>query len=74
MYYGLITYKTNNVYIYIYFMGFLSGSVVKNPPGLGRSLSWEDPLEKGMSIYLVFLPRKPPGQRSLTVYSPWSCK
>ena len=56
MYYGFITYKTY-IHIYIYFMSFLSGSVVKNP-GLGRSLGWEDPLEKGMSTYSVFLPRK----------------
>ena len=34
-------------------MGFLGGSVVKNPPAMQetqvRSLGWEDPLEKGMA-------------------------
>ena len=35
-------------------MGFPGGSLVKNPPanaGDPGSLSWEDPLERGMAIY-----------------------
>ena len=36
-----------------------------------RSLSWEDPLEKGMA---VFLPGESHAQRSLAGYSPWGRK
>ena len=39
-----------------------------------RSLSREDPLEKGMAATPVFLPGKYHGQRSLVGYSPWGCK
>ena len=38
------------------------------------SLSWEDPLEKGMQPTLVFLPGKSHGQRSLVGSSPWGHK
>ena len=39
-----------------------------------RSLSWEDPLEKGMATSPVFLPGEFHGQRSLAGYSPCGCK
>ena len=39
-----------------------------------RSLGWEDPLEEGLAIILVFLPGESHGQRSLVVYSPWGWK
>ena len=39
-----------------------------------RPLGQEDPLEKGMAIYSVFLPEKSHGQRSLVGYSPWGHK
>ena len=39
-----------------------------------RSLGREDPLDKGMTTYLSFLPGEFRGQRSLAVYSPWSRK
>ena len=35
-----------------------------------QTLSWEDPLEKGMQLTLVFLPGEFQGQRNLVVYSP----
>jgi len=39
--------------------GFLSGSVVKNPPAVRemqvRSLGWEDPLEEGMETHSSIL-------------------
>ena len=47
---------------------------VKNPPALQEtqvwSLSWEDPLEKGMATYSSILPEKSHGQRSLVGYGP----
>ena len=36
-----------------------------------RSLSWEDPLEKGMATHTSILPREAHGQRNLVGYSPW---
>ena len=52
--------------------------VVKNPPAnagdirdIGRSLGWEDPLEKGMATHSSILAGKFQGQRSLVGYSPW---
>ena len=58
---------------------FLSGStVVKNlPPSAGDVGSVPgsgDPLEKGMVIHSVFLPRESHGHRSPVGYSPWGCK
>ena len=51
---------------------------VKNLPAMQetwiRSLSWEDPLEKGMTTHSVFLPGESHGQRSLAGYSLWDCK
>ena len=35
-----------------------------------QSLSWEDPLEKEMAVYPVFLPGESHGGRSLVGYSP----
>ena len=39
-----------------------------------QPLSQEDPLEKEMATYSVFLPGKSRGQRSLVDYSPWGRK
>ena len=39
-----------------------------------QSLSLENPLEKEMQPTPVFLPGKPPEQRSLVGYNPWSCR
>ena len=54
------------------------GSVVKNPPAnegdVVRSLSWEDPCRRKWQAFLVFLPGKSHGQRSLVDYGPWGCK
>ena len=52
---------------------------VKNLPAMQetwvQSLSWKDPLEKGMAIPApVFLLGKSHGQRSLPGYSPWGHK
>ena len=43
-------------------------------PGLGRSLVWEDPLEKKTATDSSILAWKIHGQRSLVGYSPWGCK
>ena len=52
--------------------------MIKNLPEIQeswvRSLSWEDPLEKGMATTPVFLPGDFHGQRSLVGYSPWDQK
>ena len=56
------------------FLGFHGGSAVKNLPAIQETLGWEDPLEKGMATYSVFLPGESHGQRSLVGYSPWSHK
>ena len=37
-------------------------------------LGQEDPLEKEMATYSIFLPEKSQGQRSLMGYSPWGHK
>ena len=51
---------------------------VKNLPAVWKnwvqSLGQEEPLEKGMATYSVFLPGEFHGQSSLTSYSPWGCK
>ena len=51
---------------------------IKNLPAMQeiqvRSLSWEDPLEKGMATHSSILPRESHGQRSLVGYSPWGRK
>ena len=39
-----------------------------------QSLSWEDPLEKGMATKSSIYPGKSHGPRSLVGYSPWGCK
>ena len=48
-------------------MGFLGGSVVKNPPA-----NTEDsgPLEEGTATHFSILPEESHGQRSLAGYSP----
>ena len=53
---------------------------VKNPPAMQKtqeaqvqSLSWDDPLEEGMTTH-VFLPGKFHEQRSMVGYSPRDCK
>ena len=55
--------------------------MVENPPAMqkmsetrGRSLGWEDPLEKKWQPTPVFLTEEPHGQRSLVGYNPWGCK
>ena len=57
---------------------FLVAQTVKNLPAMQeiwvQSLGWEDPLEKEMATYSVFLPGEPHGQRSLAGYSPRGCK
>ena len=62
-------------------LGFLGGSVVKNPLAmqqtqetLVRFLGLEDPLEESMATTPVFLPGESHGQRSLVGYSPWGFK
>ena len=51
---------------------------VKNLPATWetwvRSLGWEDLLEKGTAVALVFLPGEFHGQRSLAACSPWGRK
>ena len=39
-----------------------------------QSLSWNDPLEKGMATHTVFLPGESHGQRSLAGYNPHGSK
>ena len=55
-------------------LGFLSGSVVRNPPAMQEtwvwSLGWEYPLERKWQPTPVFLPGESHGQRSLADYSP----
>ena len=52
--------------------------MVKNLPAMQEtwvhSLSWGNPLEKGMVTTPIFLPGEPQGQRSLASYSPWGCR
>ena len=60
-------------------LSFLVAQIVKNLLVMQetwvQSLSWEDPLEKGMGLPTpVFLPREFHGQRSLVGYSPRVCK
>ena len=59
-------------------LGFLSGSVVKNPPANPKDAGWipewgRFPGEKWQPIS-VFSPGKCHGQRNLVGYSPWGCK
>ena len=42
----------------------------KNLPAIQETLGWEDPLEKGMATYSVFLPGESHGQRSLVSCPP----
>ena len=56
----------------------LVAQLIKNPPATWktwvRSLSREDPLEKGMATHSNILPRESHGQRNLEGCSPWDCK
>jgi len=58
-------------YPLLYLWASLVAQLVKNPPAMWEtwvwSLGWEDPLEKGMAIPLVFWPGIP-------WTSPWGCK
>ena len=54
---------------------------VKNPPAnagevrdLVQSLSWEDPLEKGMATYSIILAWRNPWTVEPGGYSPWGHK
>ena len=55
--------------------GSLVAQMVKNPPAMRdiwvQSLSWEDPLEKGMATHSSILAWEFYGQRSQVGYSPW---
>ena len=57
---------------------FLVAHTVKNLPAMQetwvQSLSWEDPLEKGMDTHSSILAWRIPGQKSLVGYSPWGHK
>ena len=52
----------------MYFVGFPSGSVVKNPPANARDMGWirvrKIPWRRKWQPTTVFLPRKSHGQRS----------
>ena len=55
--------------------------MIKDPPAMWetsvRSLSREDPLEKGRREWQstpIFLPGESYGWRNLVGYSPWGCK
>ena len=52
--------------------------MVKNLPAMQRtwvqSMSWEDPLEKGMATHSVFLPGESPWTEEPRGYSPWGHK
>ena len=68
----------NFYWIVVAFVGFPSGSAIKNLPVMQEievwSLSQEDPLEKEMATTPVFLPGKSHGQRRLEGCSPWGHK
>ena len=56
-------------------MGFLDGSVIKNPPAnAGDPWVGKIPWRRKWQPTPVFLPRKYHGQRSLVGYSPWGRK
>ena len=59
-------------------MGFLGGSVVKNPPAGARDADSIPGLGKfpgeGNGNALIFMPGKSHGQRGLAGYNPWGCK
>ena len=68
-------------WIYVYVGSFPSGSVLEKLPAMQelqemwvQSLGQEDPLEEGMAINPVFLPREPHGWRNLVGCSPWDHK
>ena len=57
---------------------FMVAQMVKNPPIMQetwvQSLSWDDPLEKGIQPTPVILPGESHGQRSLADCRPQDCK
>ena len=59
-------------------LGFLGGSVIKNPPAVQEmgvpSMNAEDPLEKEMATIPVFFLRESHAQRRLGGYSLWGCR
>ena len=59
-------------------LGFSIGSVVKNPPAMQetsiRSLGWEDPLEKEMTMHSSILAWIIPWTEEPGGYNPWSHK
>ena len=59
-------------------MGFLGGSVIKNPPANAEDTSSipgrEDALKKEMTTHSSILAWEIHGQRSLVDYSPFGCK
>ena len=66
-------------YLFTYFFwAFFVAQTVKNLPTMQetwvRSLSQEDPLEKGMATHSSILAGESPGQRSLVGYGPWGRK
>ena len=72
-----MTGNLNNLLINKMIIGaFLVAQKVKNSPAMRetwiQSLSWEDPLEEGMTTRSSL--ENPHGQRSLEGYSPWGCK
>ena len=56
----------------------LVAEIVKNLPAMQetqvQSLGWEDPLEEGTTTHSSILAWRSPWMRSLSGYSPWSCK
>ena len=59
-------------------MGFLDGSVVKNPPAVQeswvQSLGWEDPLEKKMATHSNILIWEIPWKEEPGGHTPWITK
>ena len=75
---SLMIWGQKNIHLFnTYFLGFLGGSVIKNPSANARcgfDPSQDEPLEKEMVPTLVFLLGEFHRQRSLESYSPWGCK
>ena len=65
-------YKLKSIKQHLLFVGFPSGSEVKNPPAVQEMqetrvqfLGWEDPLEEGLATTSGVLPGESHGQSSL---------
>ena len=71
---------TSNLYVRCVRIGWASlvAQTIKNLPAMQEtqvlSLSWKDPLEKGMAAHSSILDWRIPGLRSLASYSPWGRK